>query len=91
MYAETAIYIFILLVVIGALGFVIIVADIAEERDAEAKCVENGCKEGNLYFGSKSKKEYLSCSCGTEIDREDLICFPNEEEANSQGYELKNC
>ena len=91
MYAETGMYIFILIIFIALLGFIVIVSDFAGEKDAQATCAEKGCRENSLYLGSKSQKEYFSCSCNIDINKTDLICFENEEQALSNGYELKDC
>ncbi len=91
MNAETGMYAFLFIIFIALLGLIVIVSDFAGEKDAQAECFEKGCKENSLYIGSKSKKEYFSCSCNINVNKTDLICFENEEQALSKEYKLKTC
>ena len=91
MNAITGMYVFLLIIFIALLGLIVIVSDFAGEKDSQAECVEKGCGENSLYLGSKSKKEYFSCSCNININKTDLICFEDEKQALSNRYKLKSC
>jgi hypothetical protein len=56
-------------------------------------CEELGCPYGANFVGSKNSDKYHYCSCSyaKSINRTNLVCFNNTEEAEEKGYTQSSC
>ncbi len=94
MNTQTAVILFIAIIIASVLAFVFLVADFAKEKEAESnKCLALGCNSAATSVGSKETKELYSCTCPSipQIEKQNIECFISPSTAIEQGYINKNC
>jgi len=62
-------------------------------QPGDPECEELGCPYGTNFVGSKNSDKYHYCSCSyaKSINRTNLVCFNNTEEAEEKGYIQSSC
>lgn len=86
-----------ILTVIAVVLLIVIVFIVLSGKDMKieenSECIELGCFEDTIYVGSVNSDKYYPCDCrfAKQVNRENIICFASEGEAEARDYLRSDC
>ena len=89
---QTAIFLFVAIIIAGVLAFVFFVADFAKENESNS-CLDFLCSTAATHVGFSGSKELYSCTCDSipSSSQDGITCFISTGNALEQGYVLQEC
>lgn len=85
--------ILVLLVIIAGIITYFIYQVKSSENGSSNSCIDLGCQTNAIYVGSINSDKYYLCDCryAGQINPENIICFVNDNDAQTKGYVKSEC